>query len=592
MNLKFLMIAVLVAECFSAHSATVRLYFVDPLTNEKDTNAFYVTPIGTNVLSNGGVVGRGVTTRYVPASNGYKTNTLAVGHYSITNRSLGSGVVIRVPDSSSLYDYTNLLISGYNIFVTVTNGEGGGTSGALTNNETRAVTFESTLTIGGGSSQNPIAPSAGQLTFANSILVDGAFIQGRTIIGTNFVGNGDGLTNLPDVATQSGLAAGSYPIKVSALTSGNLTNFGFSVTNTTRGDAYRSFGLDTNGYFVSGYNNFDRIGDEPGYNFVDEDGVTIGTIGQWMDHGGSANTPEMIMSMNGNIAFLQARDGVANKNIQLGRNSYSSGFVNLGYGNANTPNGLSSISSGHSQRQVFPAIGPASNYAYPGMMGYWQSSSGGMNGYGVGGIKMFALVPLWTVGGNFSAYQGVETLDVSTNGIVAAASVSFKGNGSGVTNQNYALFTRQLAAGTTIPTVPSGAWTNVLFTTNSAGGTSFDSASGFTLSNSFIIVNAAGAGKWKARGRAVIYNNTDNTGAVLMALYRYSPSATELGYGDCVYQTGFTSPTAQLACTIDLVAGDVIGLRIFPAGSSNTQIGRSISAGIPFTVGALELERQ
>lgn len=88
----------------------------------------------------------------------------------------------------------------------------GGTSGALTNNETRAVTFESTLTIGGASSQNPIAPSAGQLTFANSILVDGAFIQGRTIIGTNFVGNGAGLTNLPDVATQAGLAAGSYVV--------------------------------------------------------------------------------------------------------------------------------------------------------------------------------------------------------------------------------------------------------------------------------------------------------------------------------------------------------------------------------------------
>jgi len=115
----------------AADAATVRLYFTDPLTNEKDTNAFYITPVGTNVLSNGGVVGRGVTTRYVPASNGYRTNTLAVGHYSVTNRSLGSGVVIRVPESSSLYDYTNLLISGYNIFVTVTNGSGGG-SGDVT----------------------------------------------------------------------------------------------------------------------------------------------------------------------------------------------------------------------------------------------------------------------------------------------------------------------------------------------------------------------------------------------------------------------------------------------------------------------------
>jgi hypothetical protein len=109
----------------TAQAATVRLYFIDPFTNNKDTNAFYITPIGTNVLSSGGVVGRGVTTRYVPASNGYATNTLAVGHYSITNRSLGSGVVIRVPESSSLYDYTNLLVSGYNIFVTITNGSSG-----------------------------------------------------------------------------------------------------------------------------------------------------------------------------------------------------------------------------------------------------------------------------------------------------------------------------------------------------------------------------------------------------------------------------------------------------------------------------------
>jgi hypothetical protein len=145
----------------TAHSATVRLYFTDPFTNTKDTNAFYITPIGTNVLSNGGVVGRGVTTRYVPASDGYRTNTLAVGHYSITNRSLGSGVVIRVPESGSLYDYTNLLISGYNIFVTVTNGSGG-------------------------------------TTYTNNTGLPGVVL-----------GSGIG-TNLSTLATQSGLAAGNY----------------------------------------------------------------------------------------------------------------------------------------------------------------------------------------------------------------------------------------------------------------------------------------------------------------------------------------------------------------------------------------------
>lgn len=117
----------------AADAATVRLYFTDPLTNEKDTNAFYITPVGTNVLSNGGVVGRGVTTRHVPASNGYRTNTLAVGHYSITNRSLGSGVVIRVPETSSLYDYTNLLISGYNTFVTINNYTNSNSGAAVSN---------------------------------------------------------------------------------------------------------------------------------------------------------------------------------------------------------------------------------------------------------------------------------------------------------------------------------------------------------------------------------------------------------------------------------------------------------------------------
>jgi hypothetical protein len=117
----------------TAQAATVRLYFTDPLTNDKDTNAFYITPIGTNVLSNGGVIGRGVTTRYVPASDGYRTNTLAVGHYSITNRSLGSGVVIRVPETSSLYDYTNLLISGYNTFVTINNYTNSNSGAAVSN---------------------------------------------------------------------------------------------------------------------------------------------------------------------------------------------------------------------------------------------------------------------------------------------------------------------------------------------------------------------------------------------------------------------------------------------------------------------------
>jgi lysophospholipase L1-like esterase len=206
----------------TAQSATVRLYFTDPLTNEKDTNAFYITPVGTNVLSNGGVVGRGVTTRYVPASDGYRTNTLAVGHYSVTNRSLGSGVVIRVPESSSLYDYTNLLISGYNTFVTIgatqTNISYASVTnltsfGALTNNETRAVTLQSSLTldtlvansnnVGGGAFTVSPYGDVRARSFRDT--------SGRGMAnGGLFTGDGSGLTNLTSSSGLVDYDAGLY----------------------------------------------------------------------------------------------------------------------------------------------------------------------------------------------------------------------------------------------------------------------------------------------------------------------------------------------------------------------------------------------
>ena len=270
----------------TSQAATVRLYFTDPLTNDKDTNAFYITPIGTNVLSSGGVVGRGVTTRYVPASNGYRTNTLAVGHYSITNRSLGSGVVIRVPDSSSLYDYTNILISGYNIFVTITNGDSG-TSGALTNNDTRIVALNNQVVIGGVlgvddaaltiTNGDLVVSSAGKyfgngstltnLHGSNSIAAGtidtnkmdatayAAFVGGGTTYTNNtglpgvVLGSGIG-TNMTTLATQAGLAAGSYAQPHSvwlAKPSGLATNYSSlsaAKTASTSGDVITATALN------------------------------------------------------------------------------------------------------------------------------------------------------------------------------------------------------------------------------------------------------------------------------------------------------------------------------------------------------------
>ena len=108
----------------SAPAAQVRLYFISPATGTNDTNSFIVTPVGSNVLSSGGVIARGVAYKLTPSADGFITNYLSVGHYSITNRLLGSGVVIRAPldTGPTIYDITNLLVSGYNTFVTVTYG--------------------------------------------------------------------------------------------------------------------------------------------------------------------------------------------------------------------------------------------------------------------------------------------------------------------------------------------------------------------------------------------------------------------------------------------------------------------------------------
>jgi hypothetical protein len=80
---------------------------------------------------------------------------------------------------------------------------GGGTPDALTNNNATAVTLADNLTVSGGlltlgagSAQNTLQASAALVTVSASITANGSNIRGRTIIGTNFVGNGASLTNI------------------------------------------------------------------------------------------------------------------------------------------------------------------------------------------------------------------------------------------------------------------------------------------------------------------------------------------------------------------------------------------------------------
>ena len=106
-----------------ATAADIRLYFVNQYTGQNYTNPIIVTPISTNILSNGGVVQTGVPLRVNVSTNGFATNYIGLGWYSVRSLASTSPVVINVSDSSQmLYDITNVLQSGFNTYVVTTYG--------------------------------------------------------------------------------------------------------------------------------------------------------------------------------------------------------------------------------------------------------------------------------------------------------------------------------------------------------------------------------------------------------------------------------------------------------------------------------------
>ncbi len=99
-------------------AANVRLYFVKPFSTDLDTNAMITWQISSNVLANGGVQPQGLPKRVIPGTNGLATNFFGIGWYAVSNVvNSHTPIVINVYDgTTALYDYTNLLQSGFNTY--------------------------------------------------------------------------------------------------------------------------------------------------------------------------------------------------------------------------------------------------------------------------------------------------------------------------------------------------------------------------------------------------------------------------------------------------------------------------------------------
>ena len=187
---------------FTTRALSVKRVTVTPLASSADyagaqlSNKPLIYSAPTYyTLTNGSITISNLVCGYaykVAFSDGYSEPVIT--NYFGTN--IATGTVVDANDYKTTYiNFVNgSIIQVWYAYLSNTNSSG--TSGALTNNDTRAVTFDTSLTIGAGSAANSIHPSAGLLTFSNSILANGSYIKGHSIIGTNFVGNGASLTNL------------------------------------------------------------------------------------------------------------------------------------------------------------------------------------------------------------------------------------------------------------------------------------------------------------------------------------------------------------------------------------------------------------
>ena len=380
-----------------------------------------------------------------------------------------------------------------------------------------------------------------------------------------------------------------------------VTNGSFSVQ---AGSTNYDWMIFTNGTLALPAYNTSETSIERGISFFNTNGQTASRIITWADHAGG-NTPEMMIESTSGIALKPGAINIGASSvrpfIQLGHNANAYGaYTFMSYGPAGIADGIANslTGSGHSSSLNFRMIGTNGGgsyiYADAGIMGAAggdQSAVYGPGGdqYGRGKLGFYTVAPIFN-GGSYSSYPGIMVFEMGTNNLAMQGTNQFIGNGAGVTNQNYALFSQVFASGATHPTFALNVWTNVAWTTNN-GTMSFDSGSAFTLSNHMIIVNSAGAGRWRVRGNVPIRNNSPGGGNVQTRLYRGNNTPGTVVQGQALYTYYYNTVTASTVGVVTFAAGDVFALQALCA--SDFTIGNPSGANQDDHVGAiLELERQ
>ena len=411
---------------FTTRALSVKRVTVTPLASSADyagaqlSNKPLIYSAPTYyTLTNGSITISNLVCGYaykVAFSDGYSEPVIT--NYFGTN--IATGTVVDANDYKTTYiNFVNgSIIQVWYAYLSNTNSSG--TSGALTNNDTRAVAFDTSLTIGAGSAANSIHPSAGLLTFSNSILANGSYIKGHSIIGTNFVGNGASLTNLhgsnsitagtidtnrmdatayvafKNDVTQAELAAGSYAINGALATNINATNLIFPVSGNVTVKDYFVFQTTNSSPGTLGFSSTVHL----------SDGLNRGVVWLGMNYG------DVVVGPSGNSGIFQ-----------IGSTAISGSYTYLQYAETSD----ATYTNGYSHPLEFRSrsyLSGTNYYHYPGIVGF--PSYG--NADGLGQLVFYAKAPHWNTGNrkwHAPDIAGTEVLRVSTNGVTAAGGLTF-----------------------------------------------------------------------------------------------------------------------------------------------------------------------
>jgi hypothetical protein len=256
-----------------------------------------------------------------------------------------------------------------------------------------------------------------------------------------------------DYAVSLPLIPGRTPFHISVFVANgtvNITNLlapphTYTYTNNLSADLLVSSSISVNGpqsYYdwstlsngvaaLSAWNTGHGMARPPGLFFFNTNGLEMGSIQSWADHGSAANAPELMLLSTRSIALVPGGGGQfvngLNGEIQIGYSAAVHDSSHIQYDDdpntANWTDGLGSFASpnnvGHSKRFQFRSHSADGNFGIAAIMGFTGGDNATLADYNLvrSRLRFYSVSPIWGAGAaGFTNTPGIWVGEMGTNG--------------------------------------------------------------------------------------------------------------------------------------------------------------------------------